>query len=818
MGPFPGESFRAEVGATYALKWSYIDGYIRPQEVYGDKDALLGGEQGLYKFKLGVGYVGKAFLLKDTLFLVDAREAKGFLRENPLSEIRSMVWAPFGNDIVEFGFSEVLQKLPGLFAMRSIVTTADIDSRASITRKLKILDADGVDSRIFDTQVILPEHEPRLKVVTGAAYAAQWIPHKVNPPLHPDRIVPLPIQMGRVFGSKQLLSDLKTTSWADELNSQKEKSIVYKSLKARKLHFQLDTTAHDFVDSRKAVWLENGIQSVVFVPLAGKTTLELGYVRRLVELPAECRVGVRDAAETRMSLRSTIPNIGKILHDVTAIHNVAGFCPDEGGRKPLQLDEKTGDNWIPRNEWTNRLTGNHPFNMEAPPSLLRKHGFVTPNTLHYVRNHGTVPRLSWDTHRVRIGGLVSKPKNFSMQELVTIFKDDVVTLPVTLNCAGNRRKEQNIIQKSIGFDWGLCAASTAVWTGIPLRTILEHCGVDSKAGEWVNFNGPPDELPNGDGTYGASHLLSRILDPSRQVLLAFMMNGELLHPDHGYPLRLLFPGYIGGRMIKWLTNIEVAATEGRNWYHIYDNRVFPKHITSRDVATEEKIWHDTNYAINDRNINSAIWAPTHCEKLDLNKASTYKLEGYAYAGAGRPITRVECTFNGGRNWRTAEFTSHEPALKFGQRFCWVLWTLEVPVEVLANCGEFSCRAWDDSQNTQPERHNWNLMGMMNNPWFRVKVAKISSESTSWIWFEHPTRVESKLNRSWNVSHPKESAPMHTIEKEGEEVLASAGWMSRQKAEVQKVYGPHRKDDEQLNSAEGWELGVRHILTGKIEAW
>merc|ERR1719253_1659315 len=105
-----------------------------------------------------------------------------------------------------------------------------------------------------------------------------------------------------------------------------------------------------------------------------------------------------------------------------------------------------------------------------------------------------------------------------------------------------------------------------------------------------------------------------------------MMNGELLHPDHGYPVRLLCPGYIGGRMIKWLSKITVTEHEDDNFYHINDNRVFPKHITSREVATEEKIWEDPAYAIHDRNINSATWAPAHGQTVPVAPGVHFKVE------------------------------------------------------------------------------------------------------------------------------------------------------------------------------------------------
>merc|ERR1719473_1083965 len=118
-------------------------------------------------------------------------------------------------------------------------------------------------------------------------------------------------------------------------------------------------------------------------------------------------------------------------------------------------------------------------------------------------------------------------------------------------------------------------------------------------------------------------------------------------------------------MIKWLSSISVTKDEGDNHYHVYDNRVFPKHITSKDVATKEEIWKDGAYTINDRNINSAIWSPAHCAKIMVSEAN-YTVRGYAYAGAGRPVHRVEVTVNNGQNWRPALIERFEKPDEFGQ--------------------------------------------------------------------------------------------------------------------------------------------------------
>lgn len=122
-----------------------------------------------------------------------------------------------------------------------------------------------------------------------------------------------------------------------------------------------------------------------------------------------------------------------------------------------------------------RLTGRHPFNTEAPLKLLHDTGFITPPHLHYVRNHGAVPKLSWD-HTVKFNVLSGGVKEISMDDILNF---PSITLPITLVCAGNRRKEQNLVRQTIGFSWGAAGVSTSVWTGVRLSTILDSLGVPS---------------------------------------------------------------------------------------------------------------------------------------------------------------------------------------------------------------------------------------------------------------------------------------------------------------------------------------------------
>ncbi|CAA0827861.1 Nitrate reductase [Striga hermonthica] len=412
--------------------------------------------------------------------------------------------------------------------------------------------------------------------------------------------------------------------------------------------------------------------------------------------------------------------------------------------EPPVRDDLTADGWIDRDPSMIRLTGKHPFNAEPPLTRLMHHGFITPAPLHYVRNHGPVPPATWDDWTVEVTGLVKRPARFTMHQLVTEFPSR--ELPVTLVCAGNRRKEQNMVRQTVGFNWGAAGVSTSVWRGVPLRAVLRRCGVKGRCGGKgamnVCFEGAED-LPGGGGSkYGTSLRREVAMDPSRDIILAYMQNGERLSPDHGFPVRVIIPGFIGGRMVKWLRRIVVTTHESDNYYHYRDNRVLPSHVDA-ELANAEAWWYKPEYIINELNINSVITTPCHEEILPINSFTTqrpYTLKGYAYSGGGKKVTRVEVTMDGGETWRVCELDHPEKPNKYGKYWCWCFWSLEVEVLDLLSAKEIAVRAWDETLNTQPEKLIWNVMGMMNNCWFRVKtnVCKPHRGEIG-IVFEHPTQ-------------------------------------------------------------------------------
>ena len=393
---------------------------------------------------------------------------------------------------------------------------------------------------------------------------------------------------------------------------------------------------------------------------------------------------------------------------------------------------------MPRHPDMVRLTGRHPFNVEPPLPKLMDHGFITPAALHYVRNHGAAPKIKWEEHTLSVGGCVDTPMTFTMDNLLAMPARE---LPVTLVCAGNRRKEENLVAQTIGFNWGAAGVGTSVWKGVLLRDVLLKCGIKKPAdgAKHVCFVGK-EVLPK--GRYGTSIKYWTAMDPACDVMLAYQQNGEYLKPDHGFPLRLIIPGFIGGRMIKWLNEITVTPEESDNFFHFNDNRVLPEHVTA-EVANAEGWWYKPDYIINDLNINSAIAYPGHQELVVLTKPKqTYTISGYCYNGGGRKVIRVEVSIDGGKTWTLSKLTHPETPTEYGRYWCWCFFEHEVLLSDMwqLETAELLCRGWDETMNRQPEKITWNVMGMMNNSYFRVKVHRTMDEATGMpaLKFQHPT--------------------------------------------------------------------------------
>ncbi len=353
---------------------------------------------------------------------------------------------------------------------------------------------------------------------------------------------------------------------------------------------------------------------------------------------------------------------------------------------------------------TNRDHGEHvytsdPYNAGTPPEQQIA-SFLTPQRHFFVRSHAPAPAINTDTYRLTVDGLVHTPLSLSLDELRSRFVARHVV--AALQCAGNRRDQlQATAPIPDEVPWQDDAISTARWEGVALGDLLAAAGVQPGAAH-VAFLGLDDD-DKAAGGVGGSVPLSKAL--AEETLLAYSLNGEPLSPDHGFPLRAIVPGYIGARSIKWLGSISVQADPSANYYQQRGYRLFPPGVA--DTSEPER-----GLMLGELSVNAAICAPragTTCPAGDVT------VRGYACAGGGRAICRVDVSADGGETWTCADLGED------GGPWAWRLWEATLPLA--AGRYELVARAFDSAANTQPERSAllWNLRGYMNNAWPRVQI-------------------------------------------------------------------------------------------------
>jgi DMSO/TMAO reductase YedYZ molybdopterin-dependent catalytic subunit len=316
-----------------------------------------------------------------------------------------------------------------------------------------------------------------------------------------------------------------------------------------------------------------------------------------------------------------------------------------------------------------------PENSETP--LQSVHGWVTPNRLFFVRNHFDVPDLDPQNWRLRIEGLVRQPVEWSWDELTALPER---SLFATVECAGNGR---SFIQKMPGVQWGAGAIGHAEWTGVPLHVILEKSGLKPDATEIV-FRGA-DRGSESDHPepmhFERSLPLEKALDPN--TLLVYRMNGELLTPNHGYPLRLFVPGWYGVASVKWLARIEAVNRPFKGYFQTTKYTIQQR--TPQGVKTE---------IVGPMMVKSEIIRPQAGALLGLGMN---RLFGVAWAG-DEPVREVEVSTDGGDSWA--------PARLIGPRVnhAWTLWEY---LWETATPGSYTLmsRAVSESGKVQPMQHD-----------------------------------------------------------------------------------------------------------------
>jgi sulfane dehydrogenase subunit SoxC len=302
------------------------------------------------------------------------------------------------------------------------------------------------------------------------------------------------------------------------------------------------------------------------------------------------------------------------------------------------------------------VVAREPLNTEA----VRLNQLVTPAEERFVRCHYQVPLLG-QQHVLEIGGAVVQARRLALSELRGL---EPVTLTVTTECAGNWRT--TLQPKAPGEQWKRGAISTAQWTGVPLRSLLQ---LQETAVELV-FTG----ADGGRERYQRSLPREAALDPS--VLLAWEMNGEPIPAQFGGPLRLIVPDWYGMASVKWLAGIEAVKTPFEGQYQ-----------------TEKYV-----YAPGDPVTRMRPKAMFGEVPRIVRGGSPMVIAGLAWSGAG--IARVEVAVNG--QWQEARLVG--PALPHAWR------RFELRFTPQPGSYRVQCRAFDDTGRGQPEQPVWNELG------------------------------------------------------------------------------------------------------------
>jgi DMSO/TMAO reductase YedYZ molybdopterin-dependent catalytic subunit len=226
-----------------------------------------------------------------------------------------------------------------------------------------------------------------------------------------------------------------------------------------------------------------------------------------------------------------------------------------------ESDHDESDHDAPQQARAPRLAviSEEPLNAET---LLARHmGVITPNAAFYVRNHFAVPDCEIAEWRLTIAGAVETPVELTYEELRALPNR---TLQITLECAGNGRMA--LRPQAEGEPWGYGAVSTAEWTGVSLRTVLEQAGLSSAAREIVVEGADRGYVAAADEVIPFARSLPRDQAMHPDSLLAYAMNGEVLPLEHGFPVRLVIPGWYGMAAVKWVARIEAIAHRFSGFY------------------------------------------------------------------------------------------------------------------------------------------------------------------------------------------------------------------------------------------------------------
>jgi sulfane dehydrogenase subunit SoxC len=311
---------------------------------------------------------------------------------------------------------------------------------------------------------------------------------------------------------------------------------------------------------------------------------------------------------------------------------------------------------------------------------------LTPVGLHYLLTHFDIPDVDETAWSVEVRGEVEHPGSISLEEIVS---SAAVIVPVTMECAGNGRAR--LEPRPISQPWLDEAVGTAAWTGTPLRPFLERAGVAGSAIEVVFTGADHGTQGEVEHDYQRSLPLDEVMRDD--VLLVWAMNGQPLPPQHGFPLRLLVPGWYGMTSVKWLTRIELVSAP----FDGFQQEAYRLRSDDDDPGTAVT-------RILPRALMIPPGDPEFLTRERFADTGLIELRGRAWSGLG-PIVRVEVSADDGASWSDAVL---EPA---PAPFAWSGWRFDWGARPGRH--RLRVRATDETGATQPHDPPWNAGGFSN---------------------------------------------------------------------------------------------------------
>ncbi|MBV9081388.1 MAG: sulfite oxidase [Acidobacteriaceae bacterium] len=340
------------------------------------------------------------------------------------------------------------------------------------------------------------------------------------------------------------------------------------------------------------------------------------------------------------------------------------------------------------------LHNDRPEDLETP--VLYFNTWLTPNDVFFVRQHLPRPTVDQASYRLTINGRVSKNLQLTVADLRKLPQ---YTVPATLECTGDGR---GFFRPRVpGVQWMRGAIGNAEWSGPRVSDILKLAGADLNA-PYLDANGA-DVGPAKTPDFIRSLRMDKMVHPA--TLVALDMNHEPLPDLHGFPARLIVPGWDGTNWVKWLTTLSVASEPNKGFFMNPAYR-FPKHAVAPGTPANPADLE----IIESMPVKSYITAPTDNQQVP---ASPLTIRGIAWAGE-KQIARVDVSTDAGRHWQRAELSGKNLP------FAWRLWTLNwTPPEP----GYYTLlsRATDSGRNVQPIVATWNPSGYLYNAIDRIGI-------------------------------------------------------------------------------------------------